>query len=633
MRRREKYVILNVDDDDIQRYAVTKTLSSAGYEVIEASNGSEALEKAKENPDLIILDISLPDIDGFELCNRFRKIPDLEYVPIIHISSTYNGKEDVIKGLESGADGYLIHPVEPAVLIAYARAMLRLRDVELRLIEANKDWNETFNALTSAIILVDNNNIIKKCNKYAYEMLDVSNKVEGKNIESVFTLWGLPDVLDNFKKLIEGKNFAQGEFKLNDRYYRYVINPIMDRNKELKNKVFVFTDMSDYKLMEEEYRQAQKMEAIGRLTGGIAHDFNNMLTVIIGYSDFILMNLKETDPTRKIIEEIKKAGQMASELTQKLLAFSRKQTVNPESINLNIIIEDMRKLLKRMIGEDIELVTDLDENLGNIIIDRTQIEQVIMNIVVNARDAMPNGGILTIETRNTLFDEEYTSRHMDTKIKRGGYVMLAISDTGVGMDEETKSHIFEPFFTTKGSGRGTGLGLATVYGIVKQNNGYIWVYSQPGKGTTFKIYFPLIKETDKVEKEPENIEEKTKGTETVLLVEDEDLVRDMMLKGLSSLGYKVLSANGPKEALRVIDNGEKNIDIVVTDVVMPGMNGKELVGIIKEKLPSTKILYISGYTDRAIVSGGVLKRNVNYLQKPFTPLVLAKKIRQILDNR
>ena len=627
------YLILNVDDDDIQRYSVTQLLKESGYRVIEASNGKETLEKVKQNPDLIILDVNLPDIDGFELCRRIRKIPGFEYVPIIHLSATYTDDDSVINGLENGADGYLIHPVEPRILLAYINAMLRIRELELNLLGANEDWYETFNTLNSGIIITEGSGIIKKANKRMHEILNISEKLCGKNIKDIFILWGIPEVLDNFEGLINKDEDNQIDFKLHGRFYNLISNILKDKDGNVKKRIFVIIDITAYKEMEEQYRQAQKMEAIGRLTGGVAHDFNNMLTAIIGYSEFLLMHFKEGDPTRQIVEEIKKAGQRAAELTQKLLAFSRKQTINPETVNLNDIVKDMEKMLKRLIGEDIKLVTELDENLGLIMIDPTQVTQVIMNIVVNAKDAMPNGGVLTIETRNVIFNTEYASKHLDTKIEKGEYVMLAISDTGVGMDEETKSHIFEPFFTTKGPGKGTGLGLSTVYGIIKQHKGYIWVYSQPGKGTTFKIYFPMLKKTEGIKiKNEATVKENIRGKETVLLVEDEDLVREMISNTLTDLGYNILPAANPREAMRILDERDNSIDIVVTDVVLPEMNGNELVRIIKEKLPSVKVLYVSGYTDKGIVSGGVLKKGINYLQKPFTPVSLAKKIRQILDR-
>lgn len=380
----------------------------------------------------------------------------------------------------------------------------------------------------------------------------------------------------------------------------------------------------------EQLQQSQKMEAVGRLAGGVAHDFNNLLTAITGYSDLTLRRLEQGNPFRRNIEEIKKAGDRAASLTRQLLAFSRKQVLQPKVLNLNDVVSDMDKMLHRLIGEDIELLSILDPALGYIQADPGQIEQVLMNLVVNSRDAMPKGGKLTIETRNIQLDEEYAARHVS--VAPGSYVMLVVSDTGCGISEETQAYIFEPFFTTKELGKGTGLGLSTVYGIVKQSGGNIWVYSEKGQGTTFKVYLPRVGHVSQdIRAEPVN-GPLPQGTETVLVVEDEEVVRRMARRILEMNGYHVLDASRADEAIEICKHYMKPIHLLLTDVVMPQMGGRDLAERIIQLRPQTKVLYMSGYTDDAIVHHGVLDPDVAFLQKPFVSATLTHKVREVLDS-
>jgi PAS domain S-box-containing protein len=381
---------------------------------------------------------------------------------------------------------------------------------------------------------------------------------------------------------------------------------------------------------EEQLRQSQKMEAIGQLAGGVAHDFNNLLTAINGYSGLALQRIQEQSPIKPYLEEIKKAGDRAANLTRQLLAFGRKQILQPMPLNLNDVISDLNKMLRRLIGEDIRLAARLDLDLKKVKADPGQIEQVLVNLVVNARDAMPRGGNLTIETSNVQLDDEYASHHVG--VQPGSYAMLAVSDTGSGMTEEIKAKIFEPFFTTKEKGKGTGLGLSTVYGIVKQSGGNIWVYSEIDHGTTFKIYLPQVEAPIKPVQVKTEDQSLAGGTETVLLVEDEDVVRGLAQRILEQAGYRVIAANGGEEALALCETHTEPIDLLLTDVVMPQTSGKQLAERLTALRPQTKVLFMSGYTDEAIVHHGVLDTNVEFIQKPFTPTALAKKVRQVLDN-
>jgi two-component system cell cycle sensor histidine kinase/response regulator CckA len=391
-------------------------------------------------------------------------------------------------------------------------------------------------------------------------------------------------------------------------------------------------DVTEKRTLERQLRMAQKMEAIGRLSGGIAHDFNNLLGVIIGYSGVLKKSLDKSQPTYEYATEIEKAGQRAASLTRQLLAFSRQQVLTPSVLSLNSLVSDMEKMLPRLLGEDINVSLSLDPELGNVKADQSQIEQVIMNLAVNARDAMPAGGKLHIQTANIEMDNAFTRDHLGSST--GSYVMLAIADSGTGMSPETIAHIFEPFFTTKGVGEGTGLGLATVYGVVKQSNGYIWVDSTPGKGSTFQIYLPRHLDTEQVSvAEPEvQSKEKPKGSEMILLVEDAEPLRKLAQAFLESNGFRVLSAPSGEAALEIAAHHSGIFDLLLTDVVMPGMNGRVLAEQLSMRQPGLKVLFMSGYTDSFIAGHGVLQKGTNLLHKPFTEEIFISKVREVLDG-
>jgi two-component system, cell cycle sensor histidine kinase and response regulator CckA len=382
---------------------------------------------------------------------------------------------------------------------------------------------------------------------------------------------------------------------------------------------------------QEQLAQARKMEAVGRLAGGIAHDFNNLLMVMIGHSQLLLRRLETEDPIRSELELVEQAANRAADLTRQLLAFSRKQVLQPVVLDLNAVLSNLGEMLRRLIGEDIDLVTALAPRLGYVRADPSQIEQVMMNLAANARDAMPLGGRLTLETANVDLDAAYTRQHLG--VPAGPYVMLSVSDTGVGMDSETQAHIFEPFFTTKGPGQGTGLGLAMVYGSVKQSDGHLWVYSEPGRGTTFKIYLPRVDEAlESLDAEPD-LTKPARGHETILVVEDEPAVRAIVRHVLQAQGYSVLEAQNGREALRISALHTGPIELLLTDVVMPELSGRELAERLAARHPTMPVVFMSGYTDIAVVRHGVLEPGTIFLQKPFTPDALARKVRQVLDAR
>jgi signal transduction histidine kinase/CheY-like chemotaxis protein len=389
-------------------------------------------------------------------------------------------------------------------------------------------------------------------------------------------------------------------------------------------------DISDRKQLEAQFRQVQKMEAVGQLAGGIAHDFNNVLTAILGYAALVIDTFDQRDERRADLEEVVKAGHRAAALTSQLLAFSRKQVLQPAAVDLNALVTGMGAMLRRLIGEHINLVTIFAPDLAAARADSGQLEQVLMNLVVNARDAMPSGGRLAVETANVDLDQSFVR---DVAIVPGPYVMLAVSDSGVGMDEATKQRLFEPFFTTKEQGKGTGLGLATVYGIVKQSHGHIWVYSEPGHGASFKLYLPRADHADAAVVDIVSDTAVVAGTETVLIVEDDEAVRSLERTILQRAGYRVFDAASPADCERLFGERRNQFELLVTDVIMPGCTGPALFERLARQHGGLQVLYVSGYTDDSIVRQGELGRGITFLQKPFTAPALKQRIRDILDRR
>jgi len=408
-------------------------------------------------------------------------------------------------------------------------------------------------------------------------------------------------------------------------------SPVVNAKGEVETLVIVNRDISERRRLEEQLRQSQKMDAIGRLSGGVAHDFNNLLGVIIGYAEILQERIPESDSMRAPVDQIIKAGSRASSLTKQLLAFSRQQVMEPKVLLLNAVVSDTEKMLRRLIGEDIELLTSLDPALGKIRADQGQIEQVIMNLAVNARDAMPEGGRLVIETTNFEIDDNFARRYA-YPVLPGSYIRLTVTDTGIGMDTATQQRIFEPFFTTKEKGKGTGLGLSTVYGVVKQSGGYIDVASARGKGTTFNIYLPRVAQNVVETKTiaPDHPEE-LRGTETILLAEDEDTLRALTRHLLELYGYRVLEACDGNQALRLSEQTADEIHLLLTDVVMPGISGRVLADQLKQKRPEVRVVFMSGYTGQRVGEKEILEPGSHFLQKPFTRDGLARKIREALD--
>jgi signal transduction histidine kinase len=429
-----------------------------------------------------------------------------------------------------------------------------------------------------------------------------------------------------------GPNY-ESDFRLRhkDGSYRHILargSLLRDEQGRPVRLLGSHVDVTEITELQAQFLQAQKMESVGRLAGGVAHDFNNLLTVINGTADLAMTDLRDEDPLRKDLQEIRRAGDRAALLTRQLLAFSRRQVLQPIVLSLNTVIADMQSMLRRLLGEDIGLALAPAEDLGRVRADPGQIEQVIMNLVVNARDAMPGGGTLTVATRNVELDEAYAEQH--PSVVPGPHVMVSISDTGVGMDKATQARIFEPFFTTKDPGKGTGLGLSTVYGIVKQSGGSIWVYSELGKGTSFNVYLPRVDGAIDGER-PARTATARGGTETILIVEGEEALRHLAERALESAGYRVLMTANGGEALLLLERFDGPVHLMLTDVVMPGMSGRDLAERLRETRPEMKVLYSSGYTDDAILQHGVLDDVTRFIGKPYAVADLKRKVREVLD--
>jgi two-component system, cell cycle sensor histidine kinase and response regulator CckA len=485
-----------------------------------------------------------------------------------------------------------------------------------------------------AIIVRDLNDNILYWNHGAESLYGwTSEEALGRNARELFSKIATAELEEAHREVLE-KGSWTGELRQVTKDGREVIvqsrrTLLRHENGQPKAKLIINTDITEHKKLESQLLHAQRMESIGVLASGVAHDFNNLLTVISGYSEILLNQTPPESAAHAPLNEIHRAGERAAALTRQLLAFGRKQMLSPQIMNLNNLVAETERMLRRVIGAHINLDKSLDPLLWPVRADPGQIDQVILNLVVNARDAMPNGGHITIETHNNYLDAEYAQQHVD--VKQGAYVVLAVTDTGAGMDNETKARIFEPFFTTKEVGKGTGLGLATVHGIVKQSGGHIEVYSEVGRGTSFKIYLPRVEDSTPERAAPDSAPAPG-GAETILLVEDGADVLELTRSALASRGYTVLPASDGEEALRIIERRTDPIDLLLTDVVMPRMSGRELAERLTRRRPGLKVLFMSGYTDDAVVRHGVLKSGVAFLQKPFTPMALARKVRDVLDS-
>ncbi len=495
-----------------------------------------------------------------------------------------------------------------------------------RFLKENPDW---ILKTLDYVVMVD-------ANEASVRMFEAENKA---NLMKRYREFFTPEMMQSFEQVLMGLAAGELEFDFETMTRSLNGNPlnvmiqirVPERSAQFSNALMSIVNLTGQRQLEEQLRQSQKMEAIGRLAGGVAHDFNNLLTVILNYGQMLSEDINPGDPMKKRIDAIIESAERAAALTKQLLAFSRKQVIAPKVIDINEVLGKTEKMLQRLLGEDIELINKATEAVWAIKADVSQIEQIVMNLAVNARDAMPQGGKLIIETSNQTLEAGHS--HGAIEIEAGDYVVLAVSDTGFGMTPDVQRRIFEPFFTTKELGKGTGLGLATVYGNMKQNQGAVTVYSEVGHGTTFKLYFPRVQEQNLITAQTENnAKELLKGKETILLVEDEDRVRGVAASLLSKNGYKVLEARNGGEALLICEQEKGDIPLMLSDVIMPNMNGKQLADRLKLIRPDMKVVFMSGYTDNVIAENGILEEGSKFIQKPFSPTSLLKLLRETLDS-
>ena len=582
------------------------------------------------HPDIIVSDHQLPQFSGVAALELARaRAP---HAPFILLTGSLD-EETAVEYMKAGAADYILKGrltrLGPAV-----RGALERERMTRQLREREEYFKSLIEQAMDIIAVLDADGAVRYASPSVLPLLGYgAEELVGQHI---FDLVHPDDIGPALRVFAEGVATGQGDRLLGlqvrhkDGTYRSLeaIGRFLLDDPVVRGVVINARDVTERRSLERQLLQAQKMEAVGRLAGGIAHDFNNVLTAIFGYADLLTEELPAGSPARQDLEEIRKAATRASALTRQLLAFSRQQVLAPMVLSVNDLVDDVDKMLRRLVGEDVELRLNLARDAGNVRADSGQLQQVIMNLVVNARDAMPTGGKLVIETADAELTEQYAELHQ--AVIPGRYVMLAVSDTGVGMDAQTKARIFEPFFTTKEKGKGTGLGLSTVYGIVKQSGGYVWVYSEPGHGTTFKLYLPRVDAPAEPQAPPRETATLT-GTETILLAEDDEILRPLTKGLLAKLGYTVLDAESAEQALAVAGARQGPIHLLVADVVMPGASGRELARRLAQSRPETRVLYVSGYTDDAIVHHGMLDPGLKFLQKPFTPAALARKVREVLD--
>jgi two-component system cell cycle sensor histidine kinase/response regulator CckA len=654
---RQQARILVVDDERHNRQLLEIMLIHDGFVVENACNGDEALAAvARQPPDLILLDIMMPGMDGYEVAKRIKSDPATRSIPVVMVSSM-DDRKSMLLGLSAGAEDFLSKPVDRAELSVRVRNLLRLKTLAdyqdkyskmleaevgsrtIDLAESERLYRSTFDWAPLGIAHVGLDGRWLRVNRRLCELLGRSaEELQGPSADGLGLSEPVAGEAESLLQMIRGVqescSFDEKRYRRRDGTIVWTrVNVSVHRNSDGTAAYFiqVIEDVTERRILEAQMRQASKMDAVGQLASGVAHDFNNLLSVILSYSQMLAADLKEGDPMRADLNEIQSAGMRAVALTRQLLAFSRQQVLQPQVVDLADIVGGLKNMLRRLIGEDIELTVAGDAGLGKILVDPGQMEQVIVNLAVNARDAMPQGGKLTIETAAVVIDERYAAEHVGAKT--GPHVMLAVSDTGVGMDRATQSRMFEPFFTTKEAGKGTGLGLATVFGIVRQSGGTIWVYSEPGKGTAFKLYFPSTSGAvaPRGSTRPSELPA-VRGSETVLVVEDEESVRALACTILRRHGYHVLEAQSGGDALLLCEQHGATIHLLLTDVVMPRMSGRQLAERLLALRPKMKVLFMSGYTNDAVVRHGILDSTITYMQKPITPEALARKVRGILGQ-
>lgn len=641
MQTRHALRVLIVEDVPTDAELMLRELRKADLEVTSLRvDTRESYETAlrKFSPDVVLSDYSLPRFDGLSVLRLTKQLAPS--VPVIIVTASID-EETAVDCIKAGAVDYVLKQHPARLGQAVKSALKRREDIEARrrseeaLIRSEERYREFFEEDLSANFLADSEGRILTCNRAFVEVFGFDPRAQAEQSTLVSMFLSEDDWSEFIRELRRKGRLERYEAtlrRMDGAEVRVMANFVakMGEAGGLEQIRGYVIDHTAHHELEAQLRHAQKMEAVGQLAGGVAHDFNNLLTGILGYTEMALDHIGKGHPLYSHLQTIGDAAHRAAALTRQLLAFSRRQVLKPVVLDINGIIQEVDKMLRRLIGENIELITKLGEDIGRIRADPSQIEQVIMNLVVNARDAMPDGGRLLIETANAEIGPEYATRRPG--VEPGQYVMVAVSDTGQGMDAATQARIFEPFFTTKEVGKGTGLGLSTVYGIVQQSGGHIWVYSEVGRGTTFKIYLPRVEEAAEEAATQAQDETDTAGTETVLIVEDDELVRELAVSVLRKAGYNVLSAGNGVEALELVSKVDGKIDLVVSDVIMPGISGGGMVERLLAINKDLRVVFMSGYTSRGLLAQSVLPENIPFIQKPFTASTFLRVVRNALDD-
>jgi PAS domain S-box-containing protein len=663
--------ILIADDNDENLYYLQALLTAGGYEVAAAKNGAEALETARAHPPaLMVADILMPVMDGFALCQRWRNDPRLAGIPFVFYTATYTDPKDRELGLNLGADEFLVKPVEPDAFLEIVGKVLRRQQAGAppdRSSAASEDDGllKQYNAalirkLEDKLVQLEAaNRKLADAEAFVRAVLDnsplaiVAADVEGRilltnpaftatfgYLEAEATGRLCSDLIDppgfdsELELLAQRMAGDRRDLQCSQRRRKdgalieveICLGPMM-LNGRVSGLFAIYRDITEQRKLEEQLRQSQKLEAVGQLAAGVAHDFNNLLGIVVGYSELIRAAAEPQSRLQRQADQIRQACERASALTRQLLAFSRRQVLLPQVIELESFVEETLKMVRRLIREDIELAVHITKPVGQILADPAQFEQVVLNLVTNARDAMPHGGRLSLDLCNLDVHETEARR---PPLRPGEYVRLSVTDTGEGMDEATMARIFEPFFTTKPPGYGTGLGLASVHGIVEQSGGVILVSSQPGKGACFEVYFPRVNAAAVHESLPESAP--PLGSETILVAEDEEALRELICEMLNGLGYRVLPAGSAGDAVRMVRDLQEHIDLLVTDLIMPSMSGRELSELAWSLRPHLRVLYVSGYDPNQIRTQPSRAHRTEFLAKPFSRERLAAVVRRLLDG-
>ncbi len=618
--------ILFVEDDPDNRQLMSFILRGAGLHVIEAATGAEALRLARDKPDLIILDVNLPDVSGFEICRCLRADTATRSLPVLQVSGVYVHSDDRSQGLEEGADAYLVKPVEPRELLATVRSLLRVRAAEEAARAAAQQWRTTFDAIGDAVFLLDGGGRIARCNRAAAALLGRPfSELVGRDYTGAIQEGLGLDAPPPLERPGTEAGRHTHELRLGERWFHITSNPLGENPGRSAGSVEVLADVTRFKVMEEQLHQAQKMEAVGRLAGGVAHDFNNLLTAVLGNAGLLGQRLPPGDPDHEVVRGIEQAALRAAELTRQLLGFARQALLWLKPTDLNTAVAEAVAILGRTLSPGIALHTRLAEALWPVRADAGQINQVLLNLCLNARDAMPDGGRLTLSTANRTLTEPDTRGILDAR--PGEFVCLSIEDTGHGIPPEVLPRIFEPFFTTKGQGKGSGLGLAMVFGIIRQHQGWIACHSTPGQGTRFDIYLPRLPGGTEVLSSASPSAHSRTGT--VLVVEDNEMLRTLAATLLRRNGFGVILAEDGQEALEVFARDRGRIDVVLLDLTMPRLSGREALRHLRRIDPGVRIIFTSGYAETArdqLAEEGAQ----GFLAKPYRERDLIETLRAVL---